>query len=338
METETDALLTEHIAAVIMPMFVEHGLISLKALRLCLEQRTGLDLSGCRARIRYLAEQVMETITSSMVVGCGLGRLSADKLAELHNPYVGVWEPCLTQANCEAGRTSFSFRCASDVLGPVPAQKLARGRILFHLLGDHCDVCEKPWCSQSGVQIDNACWELLCQEYGIQPHTGGQLPSDNTVGGGDVLNASFDETGVEKHHGTAKHVACRQFTIGDKIVGSVLERIRQLAGRCTGSQWLVYAVLAREAPGQARQPQKRSNWRGAGQPRRECILWEDVQEVLDSWWTAQLMQSLFDDDFISGISVTSALEFVVRLVLRRLYVRTQHYATVAQGGSCSGVR
>ena len=44
METETDALLSEHIAAVMMTMFVEHGLISLKALRLCLEQRTGLDL------------------------------------------------------------------------------------------------------------------------------------------------------------------------------------------------------------------------------------------------------------------------------------------------------
>ena len=236
METETDALLSEHIAAVMMPMFVEHGLISLKALRLCLEQRTGLDLSGCRAHIRYLAERVMETITSSMVVGCGLGRLSADKLAELRNPYVGVWEPCLTRANCEVGQTSFSFQCDSDVLAPVPAQTLARGRILFHLLGDHCDEREKPWCSQSGVQIDNACREPLCLEYGIQPHTGGQLPSDNAVGGGDVLNASFDETGVAKHQGTAKQLDLGQFTIGDKIVGSVLERIRQLAGRCAGSQ------------------------------------------------------------------------------------------------------
>ncbi|CAE7187074.1 TBA [Symbiodinium necroappetens] len=125
METETDALLSEHIAAAMMPMFVEHGLISLKALRLCLEQRTGLDLSGCRAHIRYLAERVMETITSSMVVGCGLGRLSAGKLAELRNPYVGVWEPCLTRANCEVGRASFSFQCDSDVLAPVPAQTLA---------------------------------------------------------------------------------------------------------------------------------------------------------------------------------------------------------------------
>ncbi|CAE7294460.1 TBA [Symbiodinium microadriaticum] len=150
-------------------------------------------ISGCRAHIRYLAERVMETITSSMVVGCGLGRLSADKLAELRNPYVGVWEPCLTRANCEVGRTSFSFQCDSDVLAPVPAQTLARGRILFHLLGDHCDEREKPWCSQSGVQIDNACWEPLCLEYdGIQPHTGGQLPSENAVGGGDVLRAGFD--------------------------------------------------------------------------------------------------------------------------------------------------
>ncbi|CAE7947799.1 TBA [Symbiodinium sp. KB8] len=225
METETDAWLSEHIAAVMMPMFVEHGLISLKALPLCLEQRTSLDLSGCRAHIRYLAERVMETITSSMVVGCGLRRLSADKLAELRNPYVGVWEPCLTRANCEAGRTSFSFQCASDVFAPVPAQTLARGRILFHLLGDHCDECEKPWCSQSGVQIDNACWEPLCLEHGIQPHTGGQLPSDNAAGGGDVLNASFDETGVAKHQ------------------GSLLAAAQDL-------KWLVYAVLAREAPGQ----------------------------------------------------------------------------------------
>ena len=102
------------------------------------------------------------------------------------------------------------------------------------------------------------------------------------------------------------------------------------------------------------------------------------------------MQSLFDDGFISGISVTSALEFVVRrllymrnrarenpcpyrpstctvamkdcfgtfwqyaglctnttrsmrtrkprLVFCRLCAGTQQYATVAQGGSCSGAR
>ena len=29
---------------------------------------------------------------------------------------------------------------------------------------------------QAGVQIGNACWELYCLEYGIQPD--GQMPSD----------------------------------------------------------------------------------------------------------------------------------------------------------------
>ena len=69
----------------------------------------------------------METITSSMVVGCGLGRLSADKLAELRNPYVGVWEPCLTRANCEVGGPAFRF----NVIATFWRQFLLR-----HLPGD----------------------------------------------------------------------------------------------------------------------------------------------------------------------------------------------------------
>ncbi|CAE7452066.1 ABCB26 [Symbiodinium sp. KB8] len=54
-----------------------------------------------------------------------------------------------------------------------------------------------------------------------------------------------------------------------------------------------------------------------GQPRRVCVLWEDVQEVLESdgaarsWWTLQVMQSIFEDGHMSQLSVQQALEFVV---------------------------
>ena len=236
METETEALLSEHIAAVMMPMFMDRGLISLKALRLGLEQRTGLDLSGCKPHIRCRAEQAMETIMSSMVVGCGLSKLPTDKLAELRNPYVGVWQPCWSRAGCEENRKGSLYRSASSILGPVPPEKLARGRILFHWMGDQCDDCEKTWCSQGGVQSDDACWELVCLGYGIQPHTRGRLPSDSMVGGGDVLTASFSDTGIGIGQGAATRIARGQFGIGDKIVGSVSERIRQLTARCGGCE------------------------------------------------------------------------------------------------------
>jgi len=39
---------------------------------------------------------------------------------------------------------------------------------------------------QAGIQVGNACWELYCLEHGIQPD--GQMPSDKTIGGGEMLS------------------------------------------------------------------------------------------------------------------------------------------------------
>ncbi|KAL0424342.1 UNVERIFIED_CONTAM: Tubulin alpha-3 chain [Sesamum radiatum] len=51
---------------------------------------------------------------------------------------------------------------------------------------------------QAGIQVGNACWELYCLEHGIQPD--GQMPGDQTVGGGDdAFNTFFSETGAGKH-------------------------------------------------------------------------------------------------------------------------------------------
>merc|ERR1712178_288711 len=131
---------------------------------------------------------------------------------------------------------------------------------------------------QAGVQIGNAFWELYCLEHGIQPDV--QMPSDKTIGGGDVsFNPFFGETGAGKHVPRAVFVdleptvvdevrtgTCRQlfhpeqlisgkedaannyarghYTIGKEIVDLVLDRIRKLADNCTGLQgFLVFNAV-----------------------------------------------------------------------------------------------
>ena len=74
------------------------------------------------------------------------------------------------------------------------------------------------------LQGDRQCWlSAPCPVFGIQPHPGGQLPSNNTGSGGDVLNAPFNSTAI-----CAKHIA-RRSRLG------IRSWIRQLAGRFTGS-------------------------------------------------------------------------------------------------------
>merc|ERR1712178_422949 len=123
---------------------------------------------------------------------------------------------------------------------------------------------------QGGVQIGNACWELFCLEPGIQPD--GQMPSDQTIGGGDdAFNTFFSETGAGKHvprcvfvdleptvvdevrtgtyrqlfhpeqlitgkEDAANNFARGHYTIGKEIVDLCLDRIRKLADQCTGLQ------------------------------------------------------------------------------------------------------
>ena len=114
MSNRTAAMLKEHISTVV-SVLVEHEAISLKALRVVLEQRMGRDLAGWKRQIRRIAEQAVQeiTITSSMTRGCNLSRLPTHKLAELRN--IGVWEPCWTTVRCEDSRGRFLFKRAGDL-------------------------------------------------------------------------------------------------------------------------------------------------------------------------------------------------------------------------------
>ena len=123
---------------------------------------------------------------------------------------------------------------------------------------------------QGGIQLGNACWELFCLEHGIQPD--GQMPSDQTIGGGDdAFNTFFSETGSGKHvprslfidleptvvdeirTGTyrqlyhpeqlisGKEDASNNFARGHNTEGKsyldlAMDRIRKLADNCTGLQ------------------------------------------------------------------------------------------------------
>jgi len=123
---------------------------------------------------------------------------------------------------------------------------------------------------QCGCQIGNACWELYCLEHGIQPD--GQMPSDQTIGGGDdSYNTFFSETGAGKHvprcvyidlestvidevrtgtyrqlfhpeqlisgkEDAANNYARGHYTVGKEIIDLCLDRVRKLADICSGLQ------------------------------------------------------------------------------------------------------
>ncbi|CAI9276992.1 unnamed protein product [Lactuca saligna] len=130
--------------------------------------------------------------------------------------------------------------------------------------------CISVHIGQAGIQVGNSCWELYCLEHGLQPD--GQMPGDNTVGGGDdAFNTFFSETGAGKHvpravfvdleptvidevrtgtyrqlfhpeqlisgkEDAANNFARGHYTIGKEIVDLCLDRIRKLADNCTGLQ------------------------------------------------------------------------------------------------------
>ena len=51
---------------------------------------------------------------------------------------------------------------------------------------------------QAGVQSEHAYWELFCLAHGIHPD--GQVPNDETVGGGnDAFNMFFSAMGAGKY-------------------------------------------------------------------------------------------------------------------------------------------
>ncbi|KDR23449.1 tubulin alpha-1 chain-like [Zootermopsis nevadensis] len=123
---------------------------------------------------------------------------------------------------------------------------------------------------QAGVRIGNACWELYCLEHGIQPD--GQMPSANTLGGGDdTFKTFFSETGTGKYvpravfvdleptvvdevrtgkyrqlfhpeqlitgkEDAADNYGRGHYTIGASIMNRVLDSIRKVADQCTDLQ------------------------------------------------------------------------------------------------------
>lgn len=72
---------------------------------------------------------------------------------------------------------------------------------------------------QAGIQIGNACRELYCLEYGIQPN--GQMPSYKIIGGGDeFFNTVFSEMGAGKHAPKAKFVHLEPTVIDEVLTGT----------------------------------------------------------------------------------------------------------------------
>ena len=147
-------VLTQDLVDQAVTALFEHEAVSLKALRVLLQRRTGINLTPIRSRIRQLAEQSVE----SMIGGLDVKTLPTQNLLAVQK--LAEWEPL-----------------------PLDLEKHERGRSLFHSLSDQFDDSEKSWGRQNDVQVGSTCWELFCLEQGIQPD--GQLPSDKTAGDGD---------------------------------------------------------------------------------------------------------------------------------------------------------
>ena len=169
--SEADMPLRNLVGQVVAVM-MDGGAVSLKALRLQLEQRLGTCLYHRRADIKHFAEQPVV----QQELGYSFETLPAPKLAKLRDPYVGTWEEV-----------------------PLVVRQLDRGRILYQSLHDHQGN------SLGDVQFDTACWELFCLEHGILPE--GQLPSDKMVGSISILYQSLDHLG-ESHGGAQLDTVC----------------------------------------------------------------------------------------------------------------------------------
>lgn len=120
---------------------------------------------------------------------------------------------------------------------------------------------------QAGVQIGNSCWELYCQEHGLQPDgtlSPGQQPDGSfstffhEVSGGkhvprtvfvdleptvidEVRNGTYKqlfhpEQLISGKEDAANNYARGHYTVGKEIIDPVLDRIRKLADNCEGLQ------------------------------------------------------------------------------------------------------
>jgi len=123
---------------------------------------------------------------------------------------------------------------------------------------------------QAGCQIGGACWELYCNEHGI--NTDGSMPSDTSVGKeDDSFNTFFSETSSGKHvpraifadleesviqeyknppyaelfhpeqmltgkEDAANNYARGHYTVGKDMIDSVCDRLTKLTENCHGLQ------------------------------------------------------------------------------------------------------
>ena len=165
------------------------SIISLRALRQCLEHRIGISLSDRKRDIRHFAEIAVAKLAAGVSesgtsrkhhvcsdrpvgntlctggrgkFGHNMSRGRQGKLTKLCGEYVGKWEPI-----------------------PLVSGTPDRGRMLLHSHGDHLDEIH------CDVQLDAVCWEPLCLRHSLQPD--GNLLSQETIAGADVASTMFLE-------------------------------------------------------------------------------------------------------------------------------------------------
>ena len=93
----------------VMKLASAQGMISLRGLRLALQDKVCINLEGRKEEIRHKTEKAVEDLTMGLPM-----QLHPSRTELVRNPYHGVWEPC----------------------GAVPETRNTRGRLLFTDLHD----------------------------------------------------------------------------------------------------------------------------------------------------------------------------------------------------------
>ena len=110
--------------------------ISLRGLRMALQECGGINLESRKAEIKCRAIQALENLT----MGVSITKLSHDHLTRIPDPYKGVWEPC--------GHSAVERTAMGE----------SRGRDLFVSLTDWCEgshACALTDCEHIVSQLGN---------------------------------------------------------------------------------------------------------------------------------------------------------------------------------------
>ena len=138
-----DARLQEHISSAI-PLVLQQEGVSLRGLRLLVQQRLSADLSARKANIRWLAEKAVDAWSE----GYYLPKLSASTLADLRSSVARIWEPL--PRFVDRGRSL--FMSLSDVPEGLPAGMLRRSLADKPMVGDCQLQDEIRWSTEAAVQ------------------------------------------------------------------------------------------------------------------------------------------------------------------------------------------